>query len=378
MMVTVATLFWSFQSFAIDPNENLFERQLDSAEIKADLKQLEIKVGTKVFRVDHQPDLLKMRQALGLELPLEIKEQIVKSGGQLPEDANPLAGYDTLSLSQKAEFQKVRIQFLSYAARTLKSTKMAMGIGSVVSEKLSFIKNRIKGSESQQQRVQLSFNERSEAIVSRLLQNIDYKLWSQAPLVIDANEFGVQASVGILALSGYKDKGFGGGEFFGVSFGYNKETKSFVFEIHHTSERFASTTAAVGIVGLNAFAGMQLVRKNLEQPTASTKGLTFYPPAVPAYSTVGPQVFSAGLSSSIGFPPPPLADLLTWSDHFEKRVLLRVTVSPLMKGFVRLYVGDIGGSVKVMSLRVVEVIKTIAEQLRSLRPVTCHGLFQVN
>ncbi|WP_374032276.1 hypothetical protein [Bdellovibrio bacteriovorus] len=48
---------------------------------------------------------------------------------------------------------------------------------------------------------------RSQQAVQSILRGLDYKLWSQAPLVIDSNEFGLSVSAGILAEAGVLRKG---------------------------------------------------------------------------------------------------------------------------------------------------------------------------
>lgn len=331
----------------------------------------------KVFEFDRSPDKEAMKAALGLTVPEAVKQQILARGGTV-EDVNPLAPYESLSDERKAEFQSLRLSFLTQAARALNSTKFVFGAGSLVGNAFSFLKIktlRIFGKETEAtDTVQRSFNQRSHDAVQAVLRGIDYKLWSQAPLVIDSNEYGVSVSAGLIAETGILRRGGGGAEEVGISLAYNKTSRALVFEIYHNSENFDNTKAAVTVVGIVGKMGMSLARR---QEASTLRGSSFYPPAIPGYTTSSPEFFSAGLSSSLGFPPPPLADLMTFTNTFERNALIRITVSPVMKGFVRIQVGDVVGSLRLVSMRFVDVFRTITDKVlrRSGAKLTCAAVF---
>src|SRR5690606_4817294 len=121
-----------------------------------------------------------------------------------------------------------------------------------------------------------TFSERSRLAAQAILQGIDYKLWSQAPLLIDANEFGVSASIGLLAETGVLRKGGGGAEEIGLSFAYNKKSRAFVFEIFHNSERFDNTKAAVSVIGVVGKLGLSMAHKDAGFEARTMKGSAFY------------------------------------------------------------------------------------------------------
>jgi hypothetical protein len=105
------------------------------------------------------------------------------------------------------------------------------------------------------------------------------------------------------------------------------------------------------------------------------KGSSFYPPAVPGFSTTSSEFFAAGFSSGLGLPPPPLADLMTFTNKFERHVIVRVTVSPLVKGFVRMQLGDVRGSVTLVAMRFVDVYRAITDKVFKTRGRSCSLVF---
>ncbi|MFP5519081.1 MAG: hypothetical protein ACLGGX_04210 [Bdellovibrionia bacterium] len=377
--VTLLTFFetaWADENLPENSNE-LIESELNKAQVLKQRDKLIIKVKDQELRLDLVPQVEEMKTAMGLKLPESIVKEYEARGEALPE-IDPLADFKKLPPEKQQEFIEQRKLFLTQAARILVQTEYAMGAGSLIGDAFTFVKVRTKklfGVESEPRLAPPAFKERSRLIAERMLQNIDYKLWSQAPLVIDSNEYGVQLAAGIVAVQGVRDHGGGGGEFLGLSVAYNKTNRALVFEISHVSDVFDHSKAAVGVVGINGFAGILMARRDSANPVETLKGHTFYPPALPAYSSVGPAFFSAGLSTSIGLPPPPLADLLTWTDTFERRALLRITVSPVMKGFVRVYVGDVGGTVKIMAFRVIDVLKELAKKVLPLQRRSCSRVF---
>ncbi|QDK38553.1 hypothetical protein [Bdellovibrio sp. NC01] len=349
------------------PEMETSETLLEPAQV-AQREQLLIKVSeAKIFSFEQIPDREAMKEALGLKIPDKVKEQIIARGGSL-EEIDPLQPYESMTPESQKKFQDMRVLFLSNAARILSSTSVVFGVGSLVGDALSVVKSgamkaigKGKPSEPKEKR---TFQQRRQDAVAAILKGIDYKLFSQAPLVIESNEFGLSASVGIVAETGVLRKGGGGAEELGFSLAYNKKSRAFVFELFHNSEVFDNTKAAVSVVGVVGKAGISLGRR---EGADTIKGSSFYPPAVPGYSSASPDYFSAGLSSSLGLPPPPLADLLTFTNKSERHNWVRITVSPVVKGFVRLQIGDVRGSFKLVAMKFVDLYNAITNKVNSSR-----------
>lgn len=270
----------------------------------------------------------------------------------------------------------MRIHFLTNAARILNSTKFVLGAGSLVGDGFSFVTLKVKkvfgkGAE-QEPKEKRTFQERSHQVTQALLRGIDYKLWSQAPLVMESNEFGISVAAGFLAETGIMRRGAGGIEEVGINLGYNKTSKAFVFEIFHNSEKFDSTKGAFTVFGLVGKAGLMISRRNGSE---TQKGSAFYPPMLPAYSMTSSEYFTAGFSSSLGFPLPPFSDVMMYTNKFESHSLIRITVSPIVKGFIRMEVGDVKGSLKLVTMRFVDVFTAIAHKIRFHRHVSCSAVF---
>ncbi len=356
------------------------QKNLEPAELFQDKDKIQIRLSeTKVFEVDAVPNVEEMKAALGLIMPEKVKAQILARGGVI-EDVDPMQSFNQLSDEQKSRFQESRLVFLKNAARILSSTKFVLGAGSLVGDGLSFVKIKVKqafGKEVEtSEKVRRSFGERSNQAVQSALKGIDYKLWSQAPMVIDSSEFGLSLSLGIVAETGVQKKGGGGAEEIGISLAMNKKSKAFVFEIFHKSEKFDNTKAAISVLGVVGKAGMTMGSRNGAE---TMKGSSFYPPAVPGYSSASPEFFSAGFSSSLGFPPPPLADLMTFTNKFERHTWIRVTVSPVVKGFVRVQFGDVRGSVTLVAMRFVDVFRAISDKVVhvvGMKGRRCGAVFQ--
>ncbi|WP_413293588.1 hypothetical protein ACLSU7_00645 [Bdellovibrio sp. HCB185ZH] len=330
---------------------------------------------TKIFELDSTPDRESMREALGLKIPEKLQKQILAKGGSV-EEVDPLAPYESLSAEQKEKFKVMRIHFLTGAARILNASKFAIGAGSLVGDGFSFVKVKVKsafvkGIDSTPKE-KITFAERSHQATNALLRGIDYKLWSQAPLVMESNEFGISIAAGLLAESGIMRRGAGGIEEVGINLGFNKSSKAFVFEIFHNSEKFESTKGAFTVFGLVGKAGLMISRRNGPQ---NQKGSAFYPPMLPAYSMSSSEYFTAGFSSSLGFPPPPFSDVMMYTNKFESHSLIRITVSPIVKGFIRMEVGDVRGSLKLITLRFVDAFKAVAERVRLRGRPACSSVF---
>lgn len=355
---------------------DVIEGVLENAESKQDNSAMpliiQLKDGTS-FSFEATPDKEKMKAALGLQFSEKMKERILAAGGSTEEN-DPLLSFESLSPENKIKFLETRKIFLSAAARVLGSKKITFGAGQFVGEGLKYIKAKagnafgkafelatgMKLVQSNYQYQARDLAERGVESIQATLQGIDYKLWSQAPLVIESNEFGISASIGIVGQSGVLDKGFGGAEELGFSLAYNKSSRAFIFEIFHNSEVYSKSRAAISVIGVVTKVGPTISRRT---GIETLKGTSFYPPAFPGYSTATSEYYSAGFSSSLGLPPPPFADMLTVTNKSERRQLIRVTISPILKGFVRLEFGDVKGSLQIVAARFVDTSRMITEKI---------------
>ena len=362
---------WSSDDFSFE------EHRLDTVQMGVERDELRIGIAEgRSVSVEATPDLEKMKAALGLTVSDEVRVKIEAAGGQVVE-ADPMEAYRRLSPENKVLFEQTRRQYLVQAGRVLDKMDGALGAGILIGDSVQFVKRQamrvVKKPLTPQEKIEKQA--RKTAIIQSILQGLDYKLWSQAPLVIQANEFGLQASVGVIGLSGFLKKGGGGLEEIGLSLAFNKQNKAFVFEIFHSSERFDHSAMPALNIGINGKAGMLMVSRDLQDPTRAMKGSTFYPPAFPGSSGAGPELFTAGMSSGVGFPPPPLADFLTFTNKFERNTVIRVTVSPMVKGFVRVQLGDVKTSAKLITYRFVDIYNAIRNKVIQYNRASCQRVF---
>lgn len=350
----------------------LTENQVPDTDVKVTENNefIEIRVGkNSVFAIEKEPDLDRMKTALGLELPEELKLQLLAQGQPVP-DINPLEGYEKLSELKKQEFLNRRLFFLNAMARFLNSTKFAIGIGSLVGSQLSFIKNKItfKKDVTWEKR---SIKERSQKSINGMLQSLDYKLWSQAPLVVDSNEFGLLGSAAPMGVTGFRKNGKAIFEELGFAIAFNSETKALIVEMFHATENFKESLAAVGVVGLNFKFGIMMRNNPADLNLMKITGKSFYPPMVPGFNSESGEFFTAGPSTSLGFPPPPLADMLTWQNTFERNTLVQFRLSLLTKGYVRIYLGNWGRVGQIIILRFKDLFDFLHNQYKYLHAPRC-------
>lgn len=378
--ILLAIVLWTSGAWAASEEPRsvqeteLIEATLEPAQVEADDKKLRITLPNgKTFEFANEPDVDKMRESLGLNLSEKMKAQVLAAGGSI-DPVNPLAAYETLSDEKRAQFQASRVAILKGTARFLTWTKFAYGAGTFVGDAVSFVKVKTLKAIGKEVEVapkeKRTFQMRSEQAVENILRGLDYKLFSQAPLVVDKNEVGLVLSMGILAESGVAKKGFGGSEEIGLSMAYSKSKKAFIFEIFHSSEKFESTLSGVGVVGIVGKAGIQVAHRHGAE---SLKGTSFYPPGIPGFSTISPEYAAIGVSSSYGLPP--LADYMTYSNKFERTNMIRITISPLVPGFVRVQFGSFVRPFQLMGMRFVDGFQLIAQKIKSKKAPSCAALF---
>ncbi len=351
-----------------------FEEKVVTAESQQSKDQYHIiKLGKgSVYRIPLKPDAAQMRQVLGLQNNDDLstfateKERVElrKMGIEVEpvEIIDPLKEYNDLNLDEKIQFQNKRLHLLKAAAKALHASQLAIGTGLLIGDSFRFMKAVLKGQAFHFDRSK----ERRRGIIQNILNSLDYRLHSQAPLVLSANELGFVVSAGIIKLHGIRDNGGGGLLEMGLIFAYNKESKTFVIENFVAPERFVSSLAAVAVVGINGKAGIFMANRERGLEAVNRFGQSFYPPIIPAFATNGAKQFTFGFSSGLGFPPPPMADLLTFSNSHRETVTFRVEISKAIKGFIRIKTGEYK-----------TLFKPVFESLKDRMVVLTHGFAQL-
>lgn len=277
--------------------------------------------------------------------------------------------FDSLPEQDKKAFSANRTLFMGIAARALQAMKYGFGAGVVVKDRLRYALDVYKDRRLQKKmnelddnvredylaarerfwaerlaeedaQARLTLREKSEKVITSILTSLDHKLWSQAPVFAHSNEFGVMASAGLQLVGGAGNRGWGGLFDIGISIGFNRDSRALVIQIFRDFEKFQSTVMkAVFVTGLVGKAGIYVA--NQAEGHLTHKGSGYYPPMVPGFSASTPDSFTSGFSSGGPFtwPPSPVADFITYSTRLDQQVLLRVSVSPLLKGFVRIQTG---------------------------------------
>jgi hypothetical protein len=324
-------------------------------------------------------------QSKSLELKIGSSQYILEE----PGSADPLRqNFENLDLDEKVSFYNNRANFLKMAGRALQMLKYGFGIGSLVKEKISFkirsIQEDLQLSELSQlpqtiqadllmardralqqraveedEAIRLTLAQRSTQVISNVLRSIDRKIWNEAKVFSRSNEVGLLASVGIQAIGATASRGGIGGMFeIGISLGYNRETKTLAFQIYRSIENFKKTPMKlVFLAGIDGKLGFYVSNQKTGELTYN--GHSFYPPLVPGYSSLTNGSFSTGFYNGISFPPSPLSDLFTFTNRLNQNILLRITVSPLVKSFIRVESGIGYGIIKFVLSSVSDFYKKL-------------------
>ena len=338
-------------------------------------------------------------EVMGESLQIKVGKSVYNVGAPALEDQFI---FQELNNEQRESFNTNRVLFLSYLARALHSIKYGIGIGSIVKNRLSYhyesakksikaswgpaidhrVEQEIWGARERQmsriadenaEQINLSLKERSEEAILATLKAMDQKLcWNQAPLMARSNEYGVMAAVGLVGLAGVRNgKGWGGSIDIGISVAFNRDQKSMIIQIFRDFEKYKNTTMpAVSIGGTVVKAGGFIAN---QRDSLTRKGTSFYPPMTPGFSSISSDYFATGFSSGITLPPSPFGDMLTYSNSLNQKALVRIAVSPMLKGFVRVQTG-VGRDSLVLLLT--PVVKAVA-YVRSLFSASgsCNAIF---
>ena len=290
----------------------------------------------------------------------------VKSGPEYelrgaPYTQDFLKQYNSLTEFEKVRFHINRKDFLKSTASLLHSTQLVFGFGSLVKDKImQMFKKQKTEIPVQQPIVQLAeqavaqdiaelavkdrptkkqfkelVREKSELIVLETLRGIDRQLWENSRLVAYQNEFSVSGSLGLISLAGVGSAGRGGSRSLGFSFGYNKQTKTFIFDLYTESDSFYHAITPTTLIGLLPKIGFGFAA-NIDAENLSRRGHTTYPPFVPGYTAIYDNMVVFGFSTALISFPSVAGDMFSYVNKSQRKTFLRATFSPMVPGFVRL------------------------------------------
>ena len=309
------------------------------------------------------------------------------------------AAYDQLTREEQEKFDNNRRLQLGRLARVLQAMKYGFGVGSLVGNSLKYVYQKSFNAAKRvgaypftpddhelyraEERARQTMRERSEKIVTNMLTSVDRSFWSQAPLFAHSNEFGVMASLGVEALAGVEREGkhnlsFGGLFDIGVSIGFNRDNRAVVIQIFRDFETFKSTKMkGIFIAGALVKSGMYVANQGQERGEGlKRKGTSFYPPMVPGYSSQTPNSFSTGFSTGLTVPPSPIGDVLTYTNNLEQTTMLRISISPLLRGYVRVETG-VGQAARSALKFIMEPISRAVQMTRGISVISCQQIFSL-
>ena len=263
--------------------------------------------------------------------------------------------FDSLSEKEQVSFLEKREKILSGLETTLQKTRwgfylagsLARGLGaikdyilydSLAAAPSAEIKEMIRiDKELRPEKYQdKNLSERTAEIMQAIVLGTDMKLWSQSALVANSNQFSFIASAAIQAQGGTKSKKWGGLYDLGFSIGYNTESKAVIVQIFRNREKFEHTLmGAIGVGGIIFKLGPEISNENGNGSKMSKSGGSFYPPMLPGFQTTTKDSYAFGFSSGLTWPPSPIADILTYTNTLDQKVILKLSFSKTFTGFVR-------------------------------------------
>ena len=174
-----------------------------------------------------------------------------------------------------------------------------------------------------------SFSQKVDQQINNIILGIDQKISSQPELIAQSNEVSFLLSFSLVGLGGTNENHWGGAYGFGLSIGFNSQTKKVAIKFFKDKEHFKNTVMkAVAVGGLVVKAGLKIAAD--KNGVKTTSGEAFYPPFVPGFQSNTKESFSFGFSSGITWPPSPFADVLTYTNDLEQETLARLDFSPFI------------------------------------------------
>lgn len=176
---------------------------------------------------------------------------------------------------------------------------------------------------------------RTDEKIKSILRATDLKLWSQSELVANANQFSFLLAAEIQGQGGSNKYRWGGLYDLGISVGYNTDTKSAFIQIFRNREKFEHSLLPAMAVGGFVFKAGPMISRTTDRSDMHLRGESFYPPMVPAYQTTSKESYAFGFSTGLTLPPSPFGDMLTYTNSLDQKVLLKISFSKTLIGFIR-------------------------------------------
>lgn len=142
--------------------------------------------------------------------------------------------------------------------------------------------------------------DRGFVAVSDLLNVINKILYKQAKTVCASDEIGISLGAGLGLNAGAGSIAAGALSELQLLFGFNRKTKTFVFEIHTLLEKMKKPLTPLLIAGIDLRGGLYIKSSNTK---GIQKGESLFTPAIPTAFSSYPAHADTYLSSGIGFPP---------------------------------------------------------------------------
>ena len=247
--------------------------------------------------------------------------------GATPEEAAELEearrNYDSLTAAEVEIFEHSRTLYLNKIANLLNKNKLLLGalagstefvgklkdqildkrqeipegeIGIIVRRLLQEEEDRLEKYQAEKKLLK----DRGFLAISHLLNVINKILYTQAKTVCASDEIGISLGAGLGLNAGVGKVAAGALAEVQFLFGFNRKTKTVVFEIHTLLEKMKRPLTPLFIVGIDLRGGLYIKNSNVR---GIQKGESLFTPAIPTAFSGYPAHADTYLSSGIGFPP---------------------------------------------------------------------------
>jgi hypothetical protein len=156
------------------------------------------------------------------------------------------------------------------------------------------------------------------------LNILDRELWMHAPVMSEANEFGMTLFFDVGGGALVWDKGLYGSLGFGLTFAYNHSNHSLVFELFQDAQKGKRGLPVVAQVAACGKCLLSVSSQSREATTLFQSGRAVYPPG-PIAVLDTPKTLQMGFSQGVGFPP--LDTFYAMENELFRWTLIRVEAS---------------------------------------------------
>lgn len=180
--------------------------------------------------------------------------------------------FKKLSSEEQEKFLNKRQKILAKFVSILSVTKVFVGFGAVVKNKLTFWK-------PEQRSISEVYRTSSHVVTEKILTEIDRQLWQTAAVVAGSNETSFVISPRLVAGLGFGSKGFVPNVGLGLAFAINHERNEFVFEIFSALGKFEKTLLPLPAIGAKLFilTGLRVSKDLVGQNDRANSELIFVP-----------------------------------------------------------------------------------------------------